>query len=450
MAKRDWSPGWSAGHMFGPEAEVRGEIYSAATSTKQASLVFAEVEAIINEVEEFKQFRIKATSFWKRMEVKAGPGKGTVYAVLSGEKEAAHGLAPSLWIYDELGIAPDRQLLDALQTASGKRDRCLGVAISTQASDDRHPFSQLIDDAVKNNDPSVVVQLIAASDDEDPFDEATIRRCNPALGIFLNEKEILAEAAQAKRAPAFEPKFRNLRLNQRVDTRSEKRLLTPAQWALGNAPVDEAALAGRECIGGLDLSRKIDLSALVLSFDDADGVKHLVGRYWTPLEQLDARSQAEQELFKQWLKAGHLIGIDGPVIRLDFVARELVKLSRQFKVRRIHYDRYYVADLKLALNDVGGSDIELVETGQGYKDFAPCVSNFIEAAVSGKLRHGGHPVLTAAVMGAAVVSDPTGALKVDKGKSEGSAVCRIDPAVAAIMAVGAKREPAREFMMTFI
>ena len=417
--------------------------------TKQASLVFAEVEAIINEVEEFKQFRIKATSFWKRMEVKAGPGKGTVYAVLSGEKEAAHGLAPSVWVYDELGIAPDRQLLDALQTASGKRKRSLGIVISTQASDDRHPFSQLIDDAVKNNDPSIVVQLIAAGDDEDPFDEATIRRVNPALGVFLNEREILAEAAQAKRAPAFEPKFRNLRLNQRVDTRSEKRLLTPAQWALGNAPVDEAALAGRECIGGLDLSRKIDLSALVLSFDDADGVKHLVGRYWTPLEALDGRSQAEQELFRQWLKAGHIIGIEGPVVRLDFVAREIVKLSHQYKIKRIHYDRLYVADLKLALKDIG-SDVELVETGQGYRDFAPCVSNFIEAAVSGKLRHGGHPVLTAAVMGAAVVQDPAGNLKVDKGKSEGSAVCRIDPAVAAIMAVGAKREPAREFMMTFI
>jgi hypothetical protein len=65
-------------------------------------------------------YRIKATSFWKRMEVRAGPGKGTVYAVLSGEKEAAHGLAPSLWIFDELGIAPNRQLLDALQTASGR------------------------------------------------------------------------------------------------------------------------------------------------------------------------------------------------------------------------------------------------------------------------------------------------------------------------------------------
>ena len=201
----------------------------------------------------------------------------------------------------------------------------LGIAISTQAADDRHPFSQLIDDAAKNKDPTIVVQLIAAGDDEDPFDEAVIRRVNPALGVFLNEREILAEAAQARRSPAFEPKFRNLRLNQRVDTRAEKRLLTPAQWALGNAPVDEAALAGKECIGGLDLSRKIDLTALVLAFEDEDGVKHLVGRYWTPLDALDGRSQAERELFQQWLKAGHLIGIEGPVVRLDFVAREIVQ-----------------------------------------------------------------------------------------------------------------------------
>ena len=103
----------------------------------------------------------------------------------------------------------------------------------------------------------------------------------------------------------------------------------------------------------------------------------------------------------------------------------------------------------IALKDIG-STVELVDLGQGYKDFAPCVSNFIEAAVSGKVRHGGHPVFTAAVMGAAVVQDAAGNLKVDKGKSEGSAVCRIDPAVAAIMAVGGPRpEPARTFQLFY-
>ena len=125
------------------------------------------------------------------------------------------------------------------------------------------------------------------------------------------------------------------------------------------------------------------------------------------------------------------------------------KSSGSFKILRIHYDRVYSADLRIALKDIG-STVELVDTGQGFLSFAPLVSNFIEAAVSGKVRHGGHPVLTAAVMGAAVVTDAAGGMKVDKGKSEGSAVCRVDPAVAAIMAAGAKRPPAREFMMTFI
>ena len=60
-------------------------------------------------------------------------------------------------------------------------------------------------------------------------------------------------------------------------------------------------------------------------------------------------------------------------------------------------------------------------------------------------------MLTAAVMGAAVVTDPAGDMKVDKGKSEGSAVCRVDPAVAAIMAVGGPRpEASRDFKMMFI
>ncbi len=65
-------------------------------------------------------------------------------------------------------------------------------------------------------------------------------------------------------------------------------------------------LAGKECIGGFDLSRKIDLTALVLSFEDEDGVKHLVGRYWTPLEALEGDARRNSELFQQWLKAGHL------------------------------------------------------------------------------------------------------------------------------------------------
>ena len=91
IARGNGKTGLAAGlvlaHMVGPEAEVRGEIYSAACNTKQAAIVFAEVEAIVTAVPEFEQFRIKATSFWKRMEVRAGPGKGTVYAVFPAKRK---------------------------------------------------------------------------------------------------------------------------------------------------------------------------------------------------------------------------------------------------------------------------------------------------------------------------------------------------------------------------
>ena len=93
-------------HLFGPEAEPRGEIYSAACSAKQAALVFAEVEAIVRAVPEFKQFRIKTSTFYKTMEAGAGPGEGTVYGVLPGDKEAAHGLAPSCGYTMSLALRP--------------------------------------------------------------------------------------------------------------------------------------------------------------------------------------------------------------------------------------------------------------------------------------------------------------------------------------------------------
>jgi hypothetical protein len=52
--------------MVGPEAEPRGEVYSAACNTKQAALVFAEVEATIAAVPEFAQFRGSSRIFLPR------------------------------------------------------------------------------------------------------------------------------------------------------------------------------------------------------------------------------------------------------------------------------------------------------------------------------------------------------------------------------------------------
>jgi hypothetical protein len=73
-------------------------------------------------------------------------------------------------------------------------------------------------DAATGADPGVVSHVISAPDDADPFAEATVRACNPGVGGgLLDLDDLMAEAARARRIPAFEPSWRNLRLNQRCD-----------------------------------------------------------------------------------------------------------------------------------------------------------------------------------------------------------------------------------------
>lgn len=427
-------------HLLGPESEPRGEVYSAAIDRQQAGLIYNEMEAIITAVPEFS-VNCNLQRFHKRVEIIDGVGKGSLYEALSADARRAHGLSPSLFAYDELAQAKDRVLLDNLVNGLGKRKEALGLIISTQAADDTHALSQLIDDALTKEDPSLYVQLISAPHDADPFDEATWKACNPALGKFLSLPEMREAANRAHRAPAFEPSFRNLRLNQRIDANDENRIVTPAVWKLGAVPVDLSKLLGKTCYGGLDLSGKHDLTALLLAFPDAAGGFDLVPYFWTPIGQLSARQPNEQALFRQWIKDGHMIAVPGPVIEFQYVAAQIAALAGQFKIACIGYDRWRVDELRHELSKLGAV-VEMEPFGQGYKDMSPAVENFAELALSAKLRHGGHPVLNACVANAILTKpDDAGNQKFAKGKANESTAVRIDGVVAAAMALGtAKRK----------
>src|SRR5262249_53579573 len=148
------------------------------------------------------------------------------------------------------------------KTAMGKRRESLGVIISTQAPNDQHPLSQMIDDAAASRDPAIYVQVAAAPSEADIFEERTWFACNEALDKFLDLKEFKAQAAAAKRLGSFRAKFQNLRLNQRIDANVQ--YISDPQWMECAGKVDLKKLAGQPCYAGLDLSTTTDMSALVL------------------------------------------------------------------------------------------------------------------------------------------------------------------------------------------
>lgn len=432
--KTGFIAGLCLAHLLGPESEPRGECYSAAIDKQQAGLLFREMEAIIGEVPEF-DYRVNCQRFHKRIEVLDGPGKGSIYESLSADVRRGHGLAPSFWVYDEFAQAKTGELMDNLMTAQGKRKESLGVVISTQAANDQHPMSVLIDDAMRGDDSSVFCQLLCAPDDADPFNEETWKACNPAWGIFLDEEEFRAQAARAQRMPSFMPRFLNLRLNRRVE--AEEKFIRAAEWDACGAPVNIDALRGRACFGGLDLGSTRDLSCLTLVFPDDDGGFDVVPFFFVPGDNLLEREDVDRVPYWTWNREGFIEATPGAAMDPAFIVHRIGELVAMYDIRAIAFDRWRIEDLKRQITDEG-IDVNLVEFGQGYKDMAPAVDFMETLIIQQKLRHGGHPVMRWNARNAVVTRDPAGNRKLDKERSRE----KIDGITSMAMALGIARNVA--------
>ena len=432
-------------HLIGPEARPNGQIYSAAQSRDQASIVFGYAAKMVRMSNELEPL-VRVTDSGKRL---FAPRTGVTYRALSADATTAYGLSPILAIHDELGQVrgPRSELFDALETAMGAQANPLSVILSTQAPTDADLLSVLIDDALAKHDPQTRVFLYAADRDDDPWSEATWRKANPALGVFNNLSEMRRQAEAAKRLPSFEAAFRNLHLNQRVA--AENHLFSPSIWKLNGGRPDMSAFEDFQVFCGVDLSSRLDLTAAVFVCRDDKGIVHVLPRFWAPADGLRDRALRDRAPYDTWRDQGFLTATPGKTVDYGYVARELADFSRRFSLQKVCFDRWRIHDLGRELANIG-AELPLEPFGQGYRDMAPAIDQLENLAVEGKLRHGMNPVLTWCTTNAVVSADAAGNRKLDKSRASG----RIDGIVALAMAVAAMGKPgveeAPEYQMMFV
>jgi phage terminase large subunit-like protein len=358
---------------------------------------------------------------------------GVHYKALSADATTAHGTSPALVIHDELGRVrgPRSELFDALETGMGAHQDPLSIIISTQAPTDADLLSTLIDSAKVSGDPTTKLFLWAADKDDDPWAEATWHKANPGLAYGLpNIDELRRTAEQAQRLPALESSFRNLHLNQRVA--AENHFLTPDVWKLNAGEPDSSVFADSPVYGGLDLSSRQDLTALVLVAKDSAGAVHLQPHFFTPQQGLRERSERDRAPYDLWVRQGLLTATPGASVDHEYVAQCLANLAARCDLREVRFDRWRINDLERALERIGAK-VALTPHGQGFKDMSPALDEFEALALNGRLRHGNHPVLRWCAANAIVTMDAAGNRKIDRSRATG----RIDGLVAAVMAVSA-------------
>lgn len=434
-------------HLVGPEAQRNGQLYSAAQSRDQASILFALAAKMVRMSRELSAV-VGVRDTAKQLYC---PELGTTYRALSADASTAYGLSPVFIVHDELGQVrgPRSELYSALETATGAQKAPLSIIISTQAPTDADLLSVLIDDALLGADKRTVVSLYAAPEDIDPFSDEAIKLANPAYGDFQNPEQVRDRAEAARRMPSDENSYRNLYLNQRVEAHSP--FISRTSWEACQGEV-EPDWAGRPVYGGLDLSSTNDLTALILT-TKIDGVTHVRPIFWLPSEGLVEKSRGDRVPYDLWASQEFLQTTPGKSIEYEWVAHELRGIFDDYAVEGIAFDRWGFKYLKPWLEKAGFSEAELakfVEFGQGYQSMSPALRDLEVLILEQRLRHDGHPVLTMCMANAVVQADPAGNRKLNKVKSTG----RIDGAIALTMAIGSaplvESAPTPEYQMFFL
>lgn len=415
-------------YIAGPLHVPNSQVFSAALSREQASLIFGLMTKMVRmhpELSSHVVVRDSAKELYCTL-------TGVKFRALSADASTAMGLSPVCFCLDEAGQirGPEYPLYTALHTAQGAHKHPIEFIISTQAATDADFLSLMIDDARSGADPQTVCQVYEAPADCDLLDRAAWKAANPALGVVITEDYIRTLANEASRLPSRSNEFRNLILNQRVA--AQDHFLTPSVWKLNEGAPDLEAFDDLPVYGGLDLSGRNDLTALVLVAPDPKGIYHVLPHFWAPEGGLRDRAERDRAPYDVWRDQGLLTATPGQTVDYDWVAARLGEIKARCDLRLVKYDRWRIDDLKRDLGKAG-VDIPLEPHGQGFKDMSPALEALEGLALNGRLRHGGNPILTWCAANCVVVADPAGNRKLDKSKATG----RIDGMVALAMAVSA-------------
>ncbi len=436
VARKNGKSTESAGvglYLFDSDDEPGAEVYSAATKRDQAKIVWDAAQRMVR----------KSPALAKR--IKIFPGKGNMsveetaskFEPLGADEDYLDGLNIHGAIVDELHAHKTRGVWDVIETATGSRRQPLIWAITTAGFDQngicfelRTYSIEVLEGRVEDDTWFAYIATIDPGDD--PFDERVWVKANPNLGVSKKWEDMRRLAKKARALPSALNNFLTKHLN--VWTQQADRWLSLELWdANAGEAIDETALVGRRCYGGLDLSSVSDITAWVMAFprEDDEEMIDLVCRFWVPEARLTDDHNRYRDQYQAWVNRGILRATPGEAIDYEFVKSQIIKDAQTFGLLELNVDRLFQAhQLAMQLMDEFGEE-KVVGMGQGFLSMAAPTQEFERRLLRHKIHHGGNPVLRWMAGNVSVKKDPVGNLKPNKATSQG----KIDGIVAGIMAL---------------
>ncbi|MBF4433207.1 terminase large subunit [Vibrio anguillarum] len=419
---------------FTQDREFGAEVYSGATTEKQAWEVFRPARLMVK--------RTPLLADAAGIEVNASnlniPADGARFEPIIGNP--GDGASPSCALIDEYHEHESDNLYATMLTGMGARKQPLMVIITTAGAniegpcyDKRREVIEMLEGIVESDELFGWIWTI--DEDDDWKNPEVLAKANPNIGVSVYREYLISQQQRAIKQPRFTNRFKTKHLGIWVTAKTG--FYNMAQWEkLKDESLTLEQFEGQPCILSFDLARKLDMNSMSRIFwRDIDGKRHYYSvepKFWVPEDTVfDNDNQKLAEKYQKWVNQGILYATDGAEVDYREILEEAKQANRINPVLSSPIDPFGATNLAHQLDDEG---LEPVTITQNYTNMSDPMKEIEAAIASGRFHHDGNPIMTwcmSNVIGKFLPGNDDVVRPIKQGNDN-----KIDGAVTLIMGVG--------------
>lgn len=412
------------------DGEFGAEVYSGATSEKQAQEVFTPAYYMAKRTPDLLEyFGVEVSGTHKNPTAIYKTSDGSSFRPVIAKP--GDGASPHGGIVDEYHEHQSDAMVDTFETGMGAREQPMLLVITTAGDNLGGPCYLMQKDAER------MLEGVGAPDDQtfaliytiDKGDEwaslDTIKKANPNYGVSVNAEYFEIRLADAVANSRKQAVFRTKHLNQWVGARDV--YYNVQRW---QECEDEALqleqFRGATAYLGMDLASKVDIAAVEVVIPQGDGQYVRFGKYYLPEARI---LEPENTHYQGWQVDGWITQTDGEMIDFRAIKADILALCELLDVQELAYDPHQATMLVTELMDEGVPVVEMRPTVLNFSEPMKYLDGLIRAR---QIRHNGDPVFTWMLSNVVAREDAKENVYPRKERAES----KIDGVVAHLMALG--------------
>lgn len=384
-AKSTWAAGIGL-YMLTADGEHGAEVYSGATSEKQAWEVFRPARLMA----------MKTPSLVSHYGITVNAsnlhilGNESRFEPLIGKP--GDGASPSCSIHDEYHEHDTDEQVGTMLTGMGAREHPLLLIITTAGDNLAGPCYAAMQDAqrvlegiIENDELFALIYTV--DPDDDWTAEETLRKANPNFDVSVRGEFLQARQKDAINNAREVGTFKTKHLNIWVQAREA--YFNIQRWQeSANPGLKIEDFAKRPCRIGVDLASTVDIAAVEITFRHGDDGFARFGRYYLPEATID---MGENQHYRAWVEEEWITQTDGDMIDYVAIRDDLLELTKTFQVEEIAFDPHQAMMMMAELQEKG---VPIIEVKPHTLNFSPAMKHMDGLIRSRKIAHNGDPVFT--------------------------------------------------------